>query len=319
YELVTGKHAFDGDSQFAILGAHLEQTPVPPITLDPKVPQALNDLIMISVTREPDRRFQTAEAFRNALKSVSEATFVMDSPHVRPVTRVADPPPIAASVPGAPPPQKSHRALWATVGALCFVAVLVGAIQFGPWKKAAADSPPPQATPAPQQQLVIKEAPVPSSPAAEVPPASTASIPSPTPAQAIIKPQRQSTQASPVPAAPMQQAPIQQAPIQQQPAAPQPDVAAQQSHRAELQKVRESVVLASARVNSIHSALDGIRRSQAASGLGMRSDWQQAASLMDSFLQGANDALAAGDAAAAKDFLEKSERQLEKLEKALNK
>ena len=45
----------------------------------------------------------------------------------------------------------------------------------------------------------------------------------------------------------------------------------------------------------------------------------QAASLMDSFFTGSNDALAAGDAAAAKDLMEKGERQLEKLEKALNK
>src|SRR2546427_7412460 len=36
YELVTGKRPFDGDSQFAIMSAHLEKTPVPPITLDPK-------------------------------------------------------------------------------------------------------------------------------------------------------------------------------------------------------------------------------------------------------------------------------------------
>ncbi len=35
YELVTGKRAFDGDSQFAIMAAHLEKTLVPPITIDP--------------------------------------------------------------------------------------------------------------------------------------------------------------------------------------------------------------------------------------------------------------------------------------------
>ena len=40
---------------------------------------------------------------------------------------------------------------------------------------------------------------------------------------------------------------------------------------------------------------------------------------MDTFFQGSNDALNAGDAAAGKDLMEKGERQLEKLEKALNK
>src|SRR6476646_3773882 len=70
YEMVTGKRPFDGESQFAIMSAHLEKSPVPPITLDPSLPQALNDLILHSVNREPEGRFQNAEAFRNALDSV---------------------------------------------------------------------------------------------------------------------------------------------------------------------------------------------------------------------------------------------------------
>jgi hypothetical protein len=40
----------------------------------------------------------------------------------------------------------------------------------------------------------------------------------------------------------------------------------------------------------------------------------------DGFLfRGASDALAAGDAASARDLMEKGERQVDKLEKALNK
>jgi hypothetical protein len=79
------------------------------------------------------------------------------------------------------------------------------------------------------------------------------------------------------------------------------------------------MVLLSARASGIHSTLQNLQRSQAATGLGMRTDWVQAASLMDTYLQGTSDALAAGDAAAARDFLEKGERQIERLEKALNK
>ena len=83
--------------------------------------------------------------------------------------------------------------------------------------------------------------------------------------------------------------------------------------------MRESLVTLSARATSIHSTLQNIQRSQAASGLGLRGDWLQSATLMDSFLKGSNDALAAGDAAAAKDLMDKCERQVDKLEKALNK
>jgi hypothetical protein len=122
-------------------------------------------------------------------------------------------------------------------------------------------------------------------------------------------------QPAPVQPAPVQQAPVQQAPVQQAPA-PQPDMAAQ---RAELQKLRISLATMSARAVGVHGTLDGMAKRQAASGLGMRSDWVQASTLMDTFFQGANDALAAGDVAAVKDLMDKGERQLEKLEKALNK
>jgi serine/threonine-protein kinase len=334
YELVTGKHAFDGESQFAIMAAHLERTPVAPTTIDPKLPPALNDLILVSVARDPDKRFQTAEAFRNALQSLNEArsekTVVLEPP--------APPPQAVGSIsPGALPPPKSHRALWATAGALCFVAVLVAAMEFGPWRKATADSPPPKAASPVQQKLELAPA-QPSTPPVEQPPAPQPAA-STTPAPAMLTPARGVPQTVQSPArrqpqgqAPLAQAPAQtpvqapaqaplqpppQAPVQSAPpAAPQPDLAAQ---RAELQKVRESLVMLSARANSIHSTLQNLERSQAANGLGLRGDWVQAATLMDGFLRGSNDALAAGDAAAARDLLEKSERQVERLEKALNK
>jgi hypothetical protein len=97
---------------------------------------------------------------------------------------------------------------------------------------------------------------------------------------------------------------------------PQPDLSAQ---RAELQKTRESLAMLGARASSIHTTLQNLQRSQAASGLGMRGDWVQSATLIDSFLRGADDALRAGDAATAHDLMEKGERQIEKMEKALNK
>jgi hypothetical protein len=86
-----------------------------------------------------------------------------------------------------------------------------------------------------------------------------------------------------------------------------------------MQKARESLIKLSARATSIHSTLDNLQRRQAASGYGLRGDWLQAASLMDSYLSGSNEALAAGDAATAKDLMEKAEKQVEMLERALNK
>jgi serine/threonine protein kinase len=73
YELVTGKRPFDGESQYSIMAAHLEKSPVPPIALDPRLPQALNDAILMAVAKDPNARFQTAAAFRNALAGVAAA------------------------------------------------------------------------------------------------------------------------------------------------------------------------------------------------------------------------------------------------------
>ena len=324
YELVTGKRPFDGDSQFAIMSAHLEKTPVPPITIDPKLPEVLNDLILFSVNREPEARFQSAEAFARALAGVTAAAAPTPTPTPAPKpvpVPAAKPAPVAAAPP-AEKPTGSRRALWATVGALCCVGALVALIQFGPWKKAAAVTTSPAAVvPAPSSSPTpAATEPAAAAPAPVIEPAATPKQQSPAP-----RPQQQAAAPSSAPAptpvqqAPVQQAPQAQAPLQPQPqqqAPPQPDLSAQ---RGELQKLRISLATMSARAVGVHGTLDGIQKRQAASGLGMRSDWVQASSLMDTFFQGANDALNAGDVPAARDLMEKGERQLEKLEKALNK
>src|ERR1051326_7240962 len=73
YELVTGKRPFDGDSQFAIMSAHLKNAPTPPVEIDPSLPAALNDIILLSVAKDPGARFQGAAAFHHALTSIMPA------------------------------------------------------------------------------------------------------------------------------------------------------------------------------------------------------------------------------------------------------
>jgi serine/threonine-protein kinase len=321
YELITGRRPFDGDSQFAIMSAHLKTTPPPPITIDPSLPSALNDLILLAVKREPGERFQTAEAFRNALNSVlkgTEPTVVM-------------PLPMDAQATVAQAPAKGHRALWATAGALCFAGVLAAGIMMWPSKKTVA-----QSELLPEKPAVEATVPAPS-PSPEPPASASQPVQSAAPAQAPIS-------AEPVQAPPKQVAkvekqilrPLVEVPVKAtaQPATvntpgapavsapapvpppPQPDLAAK---RAVMQKTRESYAMLNARAVSIHSTLQSLERSQAASGLGLRSDWVQSASLIDSFLRGSHEAIEAGDPESARDLMDKAERQVEKLEKALNK
>jgi len=70
YELVTGKRPFKEDSDYALMAAHLQKTPVPPIQLDPGLPPALNEIILMAMAKDAGSRFQSAAAFQNALESV---------------------------------------------------------------------------------------------------------------------------------------------------------------------------------------------------------------------------------------------------------
>jgi serine/threonine protein kinase len=161
YEMLTGRLPFKGDSQYSLMTAHLNQEPQPPITLRSDLPTELNEIILMAIAKDPANRFQSADAFRAALKSVpisalptagttvtptprpsTGATTLMDTPTP---ARVPTPAPIPARTPtpaptmptsaptppaGAVPPPStaaaaSRRGLWLAIGALIGVGVLI--------------------------------------------------------------------------------------------------------------------------------------------------------------------------------------------------
>jgi serine/threonine protein kinase len=155
YEMVTGQRPFKADSDFSLMTAHVRELPKPPIELQPGLPPALNEIILMSIAKEPAQRFQSAEAFANALSSVtaeasaanaaalkaSEASTVectilpsiSANPPKQPVTPVrptadAKPTPVSVPAPVVTPPAPSpggHRGLYMALGALIVLAVLV--------------------------------------------------------------------------------------------------------------------------------------------------------------------------------------------------
>jgi serine/threonine protein kinase len=70
YEMVTGQLPFQADSNYAMMAAHLQEVPKPPIVLRPGIPQPLSQIILMALAKDPGQRFQSADAFRGALKSV---------------------------------------------------------------------------------------------------------------------------------------------------------------------------------------------------------------------------------------------------------
>lgn len=337
YELTTGKRPFDGDSQFAIMSAHLEKTPVPPITLDPRLPQLFNDVVLMSVSKDPGQRFQTAGAFRNALGNVVPSAApapVQAAAAAAPGTvPIPAPQPLSAArsaQPNAAP--KGKRGLWMALGAVAAVAAVVAVIQFAPWKGStaspAADVPVVQSTPPPEAQQALPpamEQPVVAPPAVAVQ-QTTPSLPTrPQKQTATAAPARSAQVSQQVPAIQAQQqaaAPVTQAPPIQQaapPAAPQQRTAEPAVNRAALQDAREDLMKLNARAGGVRASLQSLQRSQAAGGLNLRGDMQEASTMMESYLKGATEALNAGDLPAAKSFMDRGERQLERLEKFLNR
>src|ERR1700733_13448335 len=90
YEMVTGPRMFGATSSFSVMEAHVKETPRAPIEVQPSIPKGLSDIIMMAVAKDPAQRFQTADAFRNALSQVSGSSV---APVPAPPAVVSTPPP----------------------------------------------------------------------------------------------------------------------------------------------------------------------------------------------------------------------------------
>ena len=333
YELVTGKQPFDGDSQYAIMSAHLESTPKPPIELDPRMPQLLSDVIMMAVLKDPNARFQSAGAFRNALGNVL-------TPAVQPVealTRTMGPP-AEAVVPAPARAPRGKRGIWMAVGAIAAMLALVAVLEFGP-KKGAIAAPqtttqqtetPPVTTPPEATQPVATQ------PAADAPGSAPAVAPVGAPAEPAPGKQVQArppATAKPALENPPSKAVAREPAVQQpsipQPATPQPSVqqaapppsappAESAAVRRELEHAREQLTQLNSRATNIRGTLQRMERDQAAMGHGLNAALSGPANLMNGYLDQAANDLNAGDAASAKSNLEKAERQIDKLAEKLN-
>lgn len=73
YEMVTGERPFKGDNTFVVMAAHLTKAPAPPKDVHPGLPPAVNDLILTSLAKAPEQRYQSADAFREVVQRVRQS------------------------------------------------------------------------------------------------------------------------------------------------------------------------------------------------------------------------------------------------------
>jgi serine/threonine-protein kinase len=164
YEMVTGKRPFRSDSNFAIMEAHVKDRPKPPLELQPGFPASVSNIILMAMEKDPTRRFQSAQAFRNALHSAAADMGVampqaesaiasqygaapQDGPSTQGIRQSTPSTPVAtvggsriapglsapvtaphsAPIPKAPANQRGNRGLYIALGALIVAGILVAA------------------------------------------------------------------------------------------------------------------------------------------------------------------------------------------------
>jgi eukaryotic-like serine/threonine-protein kinase len=70
YEMLTGKVPFNGDSAIEIAMKHVNDAPKPPSQLRPEIPPELDKIVLRSLSKAPEDRYQTAEDFIEDLERV---------------------------------------------------------------------------------------------------------------------------------------------------------------------------------------------------------------------------------------------------------
>lgn len=83
YQVVAGKTPFEADSDYEIMTGHLEKVPPTPTQFDPAIPKDLEQLILKSLEKKPEKRFQNAIEMSEALERIITSR---DKTAYRPVT-----------------------------------------------------------------------------------------------------------------------------------------------------------------------------------------------------------------------------------------
>jgi serine/threonine protein kinase len=348
YEMVTGERPFQADSHFSILQAHLRELPKPPIEIKPELPLAVSEIILKAMEKEPAKRFQSADAFLDAVQaargrlgsagasmpSVSAPSFSSGTegsgckvPTVLLTgsgsSRVSAVPPQAAENASAPVPQLNatrYRGLYIGLGALIVVLILVAAGISAPnWLKTKAKD----RASFPSKDASSKQVGAPSSEPA-TPASAPASTGAATAKPASVTPSSTTAEPSqPVPAAGTaaknptagkNQGAAAATPQQADSSAiaqpPRPDP-------AQLEELDHEMDLLSSREIAIGSGLDHLQKQMSAQGLNLRGDILAAQARMRMNLGKAQAALQAHDAEKARKYLDLVSPDAEKIEKFL--
>jgi serine/threonine-protein kinase len=72
YEMLTGKPPFDGDTPVSVAVRHIQDLPEPPRKQNPKIPPALEELILRCLEKDPRDRYVDGDALAKALDTYDD-------------------------------------------------------------------------------------------------------------------------------------------------------------------------------------------------------------------------------------------------------
>jgi serine/threonine-protein kinase len=334
YEMVTGKLPFRWHSNYSVMSAHLQETPQPPIILRPDLPKGLSDIILMAMAKDASGRFQTAEAFGTALRSVFPAGAGVASP-IPGTVRVpqgtpavsAEQVPVQATVPMAAAAaaesrgatRNHHRGAYMALGGFLVVGILFAAGFYVPrviktHAGARSSAPRAEAQPTVQPEAAPADAATPVTPVTAVPPAPDgAAVPAPAAAPPAPTPLARPT-AGPAHADAATAKASREA---EQQANQEAEKANEEAERkaGELKDAEKQFDQITSRAAAASEGLDNLRHAQAGQGYGLRGDIAAAEEMMKTDIARAQDALQQQDGAKAKEFLDKASAQASIIER----
>lgn len=339
YEMLTGRKPFQAETSYSVLNAQLNEAPTPPVQINPALPPALNNIVMRAMVKAPEGRFQTAEEFRAALKAMREPQAAAQ-PAPMPMQQAPQPTPTAppqpaftpvAASPASTASGKSSRGLWIGLGAAVAVLALIAAFAVVPHflsthagqkQQATADT---QSQPASTDQTQTQPAatqPAGSTADASQPsnPLSTATPSGSTPAVGSGQTSTPSTgSGSGIPSRPPYKKPGQTAVLGAGSAAGSSSSSESASQpagpsAAEIRDAHDKYSNLDARADAARQGVQQIRSQQQAQGLDIRGDILAAMNRMNSNLRDASSALDRDDLQAARQYMERAEKEISTLE-----
>ena len=139
FELLTGRPPFVGDSPVSVAYQHVREQPVPPSSIDPEVPPALDAITLKALEKDRNQRYQNADEMRADLERAlagravlaPSAADVAATQHVVPVGAAAPATSTFPMVEDAYEPPRGRRGLAYALLALAVLAVFVVAALIG--------------------------------------------------------------------------------------------------------------------------------------------------------------------------------------------